>query len=62
MEAIAMIARERAATDGLWGLDEKNADNRVFYRKDEIKEDKENVDKLIPANYSVYYHDYKEHH
>lgn len=59
-EALTMIARDRALCDGMWGVDEKNADNRVYYHTDEIKADKEKVSKLTPANYSAYYYDFKE--
>lgn len=52
-ESLAMIARERAAQDGLRGLNEKNADNRVFYYNDEQKLEKEKYDNLTPSNYSI---------
>lgn len=52
-ESLAMIARERAAQDGLRGLHEKNADNRVFYSTDEQKADKEKYENVTPANYTA---------
>lgn len=54
-ESLAMIARERAAQDGLRGLHEKNADNRVFYSNDEQKAEKEKYENVTPANYSAWF-------
>lgn len=52
-ESLAMIARERAAQDGLRGLHEVNADNRVFFFTDEQKEEEEKYKNVTPANYSA---------
>lgn len=54
-ESLALIARERAAQDGLRGLHEKDADNRVVYSNDEQKEEKEKYENVTPANYSAWY-------
>lgn len=51
-ESLAMIAREKAAQDGLRGLHEKDSDNRVFYSTDEQKADKEKYENVTPANYT----------
>lgn len=52
-ESLAMIARERAAQDGLRGLHEKNTDNRVFFSTDEQKAEKEKYENVTPANYTT---------
>lgn len=54
-EALAMIARERAAQDGLRGLHEKEADNRVVYSTDEQKAEKEKYDGVTAANYTAWF-------
>lgn len=54
-ESLAMIARERAAQDGLRGLHEKQADNRVVYSTDEQKAEKEKYDGVTPANYTAWF-------
>lgn len=54
-ESLAMIARERAAQDGLRGLHEKEADNRVVYYTDEQKKEKEKYDGVQPANYTAWF-------
>ena len=54
-ESLALIARERAAQDGLRGLHEIDADNRVVYSNDEQKEEKEKYENVTPANYSAWY-------
>lgn len=54
-EALAMVARERAAQDGLRGLHEKDADNRVVYATDEQKAEKEKYKDVTPANYTAFF-------
>lgn len=54
-ESLAMIARERGIQDGLYGINEKDADNRVVYYNDEQVIEKEKYDNLTPANYSAKY-------
>lgn len=54
-ESLAMIARERAIQDGLRGVHEKSADNRVVYATDEQKLEKEKYDGVIPANYTAFF-------
>lgn len=54
-ESLAMVARERAIQDGLRGVHEKYADNRVVYAADEQKLEKEKYDGLTPANYTAYF-------
>lgn len=54
-EALAMIAREKAAQDGLRGLHEKDADNRVVYCTDEQKAEKEKYDGVTPSNYTAWF-------
>lgn len=54
-ESLAMIARERAAQDGLRGLHEVNTDNRVFFSTDEQKEEKEKYKNVTPANYTAWF-------
>lgn len=50
-----MVARERAIQDGLRGVHEKNADNRVVYSTDEQKLEKEKYDGVMPANYTAWF-------
>lgn len=52
-ESLAMIARERAVQDGLYGINEKDADNRVFYYNNEQLLEREKFDNLTPSNYST---------
>lgn len=54
-ESLAMVARERAIQDGLRGVHEKNADNRVVYSTDEQKLEKEKYDGVMPANYTAWF-------
>lgn len=54
-ESLAMIARERAAQDGLRGVHNKNADNRVYYFTDEQKQEKEKNANVTPANYTAWF-------
>lgn len=54
-ESLAMIARERAALDGLRGLHEKNADNRVVFSTDEQQAEKEKWENVTPANYTAFF-------
>lgn len=54
-ESLAMIARERAAQEGLRGIHETSADNRVVYYNDEQKADKEKYENVTPANYTAWF-------
>lgn len=50
-----MIAREKAAQDGLRGVHNQNADNRVYYYTDEQKQEKEKNINVTPANYTAWF-------
>ncbi|XP_031635843.1 39S ribosomal protein L20, mitochondrial [Contarinia nasturtii] len=54
-ESLVMIARERAVQDGLRGVHEVNADNRVVYANDEQKAEKEKYKDTVPSNYTTYF-------
>lgn len=52
-ESLALIARERAIQDGLYGVNESAADNRVFYHNDEQSIEQQKYENIVPANYSI---------
>lgn len=52
-ESLVMVARERAVQDGLRGVHETNADNRVVYATDEQKAEQEKYKDVVPANYTT---------
>lgn len=54
-ESLALIARERAIQDGIQGVLQENADNRVVYSTDEQKIEKEKYGGLMPANYTAHF-------
>lgn len=53
-ESLAMIARERCIQDGIYGVNEKQHDNRVYFYNDEQSLEKERDEGKTPSNYSAY--------
>lgn len=43
-ESIALVARERITQDGLWGINEKSTDNKVYYFNDKEYQSNKKID------------------